>query len=203
MAHVADAAYVIQHLELAPCVVVGQSLGGVTALLLAASRPDLVCALVVVEATPIAPDEAVIERVAKWLASWPVPFPNRAAAVEFFGGPSLRAETWADGLQEREDGWRPQFDEDVILRTLREACAKTFWAEWASIRCPTLVVGGEIGSLPPAEAQRMLGLLSHGSFEMVPGAGHDLHLERPDHWRSVVEEFIGSVGGAAGSAGSP
>jgi len=41
-AQVADAAFVIEHLGLRPVVLVGQSLGGVTALALAAERPDLV-----------------------------------------------------------------------------------------------------------------------------------------------------------------
>ena len=36
-AHVADAAYVIERLELSPCTAIGQSLGGLTALLLAAT----------------------------------------------------------------------------------------------------------------------------------------------------------------------
>ena len=120
-AHVADAAYVVEHLGLAPCVVIGQSLGGVTAILLAAARPELVGALVVAEAAPIAPDEATIERVERWLAAWPVPFPDRAAAVEFFGGPSLWAEAWADGLEQRDDGWWPRFELAEIVRTLRVA----------------------------------------------------------------------------------
>jgi len=41
-AHVADVAFVIEQLELGPVVVVGQSLGGVTALLVAAEHPELV-----------------------------------------------------------------------------------------------------------------------------------------------------------------
>jgi pimeloyl-ACP methyl ester carboxylesterase len=39
-ARVADAGFAIERLQLAPAVVVGQSLGGLTALLLAADRPD-------------------------------------------------------------------------------------------------------------------------------------------------------------------
>src|SRR4051794_3419557 len=51
-AHVADAAFAIERLALAPVVAVGQSLGGQTALLLAAERPDLVRGLVVADASP-------------------------------------------------------------------------------------------------------------------------------------------------------
>jgi pimeloyl-ACP methyl ester carboxylesterase len=51
-AHVDDAIFVVERLDLAPVVVIGQSLGGRTALLVAARRPDLVAGLVVAEASP-------------------------------------------------------------------------------------------------------------------------------------------------------
>lgn len=58
-AFVDDAAAWLRRLDLAPAAVVGQSLGGHTAFLLAARHPELVRALVVAEATPDAfPDEA-------------------------------------------------------------------------------------------------------------------------------------------------
>ena len=168
-AHIADAAYVVEHLGLAPCVVVGQSLGGVTAILLAAGRPELVGALVVAEAAPIAPDEATIERVERWLAAWPVPFPDCAAAVEFFGGPSLWADAWADGLEQRDDGWWPRFELAQIVRTLRAARGETFWREWEAIHCPTLVVAGKDGSLPADVAAKMLELLPQSRLESIRG----------------------------------
>jgi pimeloyl-ACP methyl ester carboxylesterase len=49
---VEDAAAVIRQFELAPAIVIGQSLGGRIAFLLAARHPDLVKALVVVDASP-------------------------------------------------------------------------------------------------------------------------------------------------------
>jgi pimeloyl-ACP methyl ester carboxylesterase len=45
-------------------------------LLLAASHPELVRGLVVAEASP-EPDPEAPTRVAEWLRSWPVPFPDR------------------------------------------------------------------------------------------------------------------------------
>lgn len=65
-AYVTDVAMWIEQFEAAPAVLVGQSLGGHTALLLAARRPDLVSALVVVEATPAA-NPAARDGVRRWL----------------------------------------------------------------------------------------------------------------------------------------
>jgi pimeloyl-ACP methyl ester carboxylesterase len=125
-AHVGDAAFAIESLGLAPAIVVGQSLGGQTALLLAADRPDLVRGLVLADAGPGGVgDERAVEAnladLARSLARWSVPFASREAAVAFFGGPSAGAAAWADGLEHREGGWWPRFDADVMARTLREA----------------------------------------------------------------------------------
>ncbi|MFE2046812.1 alpha/beta fold hydrolase, partial [Streptomyces sp. NPDC059477] len=92
-AFVADVAALPRSLGLEPPVVlVGQSLGGHTAILTAARHPGLVRALVAVEAGAGAPDPDGPARIGRWLGSWPVPFPDRAAPRPGVGGgPSLRA----------------------------------------------------------------------------------------------------------------
>jgi pimeloyl-ACP methyl ester carboxylesterase len=192
-AHIADAAYVIEQMGLEPCAVIGQSIGGVTALLLAAAHPALVQSLIVAEAAPVTPDETGIKQVEQSLSRWPVPFPTRAAAVEFFGGPSIPADAWADGLRERQGGWWPQFDIQVMLRTLREAPPATYWQEWAGIRCPTLIVRGQKGALSASDARRMLDTLPGSRAIEIAEAGHDVHLEQSIQWQHAIEEFLGSL----------
>ena len=51
-AHVADVEFIIDALVCEPVILIGQSLGGLTAIQVAAKRPDLVRSLVVVEANP-------------------------------------------------------------------------------------------------------------------------------------------------------
>lgn len=177
-AHVADAACLVEHLGLAPCVVVGQSMGGLTALLLAAAHPRLIAALIVAEAAPPAPDEAAIENVERSLSRWPVPFPSRDAAVEFFGGSSLNAHAWVDGLEQRDDGWWPRFDRGVMGRTLREAPPGSYEAEWQRIRCPTLIVRSANGTLDGSTVTRMRDQLSGSPLVEIADAGHDLHLDQ-------------------------
>jgi pimeloyl-ACP methyl ester carboxylesterase len=199
-AHVADAVFAVERLGLGPVVVVGQSLGGRTALLLAARRPDLVRGLVVADAGPAGGDEAdVVEsdlaELEKSLRRWPVPFASRDAAVEFFGGPSLSAEAWADGLEHREGAWWPRFDIDVMVRTLREAVSRSCWEDWERIACPSLVVRAGDGSLSRADAQAMAARGQHARLVELAGAKHDLHLDRPAEWREALAEFVDSLGG--------
>lgn len=187
-----DAVLWLERLAHEPAVVIGQSLGGVTALLVAARRPDLVRGLVVAEATPEGDPDAV-DIVRRWFASWPVPFPSEAEALAFFGGDTLRAQTWRAGLEQRSDGLWPAFEPDVLLAVLAESQARSYWDEWASIRCPVLVVRADDGA-PRDAVRRMAGRLPGARLAEIEDAGHDLHLDQPERWRSVVLEFIAARG---------
>ena len=202
-AHVADAATVVEELGLAPVVLVGQSLGGHTAMLLAARRPDLVRGLVVAEGSPAAGADDLGGQVQESLGRWPVPFASQEAAVAFFGGPGLRAEAWAAGLQARDGEWWPRFDIGVLVRTLREAVRRPQWDQWARIRCPVLVVRGHAGRIPPADAHAMVDALGGRARLVEPaGAGHDVHLERPAEWRRAVESLLDDLGVPGGGPGA-
>lgn len=192
-AHVDDVAFAIARLGLGPVVVVGQSLGGRTALLLAAQRPQLVRALVLVDAGPAEGGEATVMEVEQALADWKVPFASREAAVEFFGGPSLAAEMWAGGLQRRDDGWWPRFDVDVMVRTLREALQRSLWAQWEAIRCPTLLVRAGKGDITDPELNMMRARRARARVVEISNAKHDLHLECPDEWRQALSDFLDTL----------
>jgi pimeloyl-ACP methyl ester carboxylesterase len=151
-AFVEDAAMWIRQLAGSRAVVIGQSLGGHTAFLLAAQYPALVSALVVAEASPEA-DPHAQAAVGDWLRSWPVPFPSRHAALAFFGGDSHWARAWTDGLDARADGLWPKFEVDVMLDCLG-GVGRSYWDDWAVIRCPTLVVRADSG-LSQVTARRM------------------------------------------------
>jgi pimeloyl-ACP methyl ester carboxylesterase len=188
-AYVADVVAVIGELGLEDAIVVGQSLGGHTAMLVAAARPDLVRALVMVEAGPGGPGPDLPRDIEKWLASWPVPFASRTAAAEFFGG-GLAGSGWAAGLEERGDGWWPRFERQLMVRSLLEISRRSFWQEWEQVRCPALVVLAESGFIPAGEAREMARSRPGTVMVAVPGAGHDVHLEKPEMVRTAITDFL-------------
>jgi pimeloyl-ACP methyl ester carboxylesterase len=191
-AFVDDAEMWIRELGLAPVAVVGQSLGGLTALLLAAEHPDLVTGIVVVEATPEA-DPGAASRLRAWLESWPVPFASRREAADFFGGEGAAANAWAAGLEKRSDGLWPSFNPDVLVSILAEASGRAYWEEWRRITCPALVVRGQRGWMPEDETRRMVEALPTARLAEITDAGHDLHLEQPERWQAVLGEFLDSL----------
>jgi len=204
-AQVSDAAFVVEQLSLQPVVVVGQSIGGLTALSLAARRPELVRGVVLVDASPPSGGEGVEEAVnatAGALREWPASFDSRSEAEAFFAerfGAGLAAEAWASGLDLVGNRWQPRFDVEVMAQTLREAIAVPSWEEWDSIMCPALVVRAGNGMVEPETAKEMTERLPMAQLVEIDDAGHDLHLDRPDEWRGALTCFLDSIDGLHGS----
>jgi pimeloyl-ACP methyl ester carboxylesterase len=192
VAFVADAVAAIEQLKLAPVVLIGQSLGGHTALLVAAERPDLVRALVVAEASPAEAEAGSAAKIESLLSAWPVPFASRAEAQAFFGGDTLAGRAWARSLEEGEGGLVPGFDTDVMVAAIAAATG-AYWDVWVSIQAPTLVVRAEKGDLAEDEAEAMVRTLPAAQLVSIAGAGHDVHLDAPEAWREVVQDFLAGL----------
>ncbi|GHA74634.1 hypothetical protein GCM10010345_91350 [Streptomyces canarius] len=188
-AYVADVIAVVDQLALQQPVLVGQSLGGHTAMLTAAAHPEAVGVLVLVEAGPGGPNPNGPADIGGWLDSWPTPFPSREAAAAFLGGGPVGAG-WAAGLEEREGGWRPRFDRDVMVRSLTENARRSFWHEWGQVACPTLVVLAQSSFVPAQEADEMLRQRPATMAMSIPGTGHDLHLEQPGILHTALSDFL-------------
>ena len=191
-AAVSDVVVPIERLQLAPVVLIGQSLGGLTALLVAARCPELVRALVLVDAGPGGEShdgDDWVEHVAARLRRWPVPFASREEAATFFGGSSVAAEAWADGLEDRDDGLWPRFEVDVLVSMLRAASERSYVADWERVRCPTLIVRPSLGLLSPDEVGAMVAALPRAEVAEINDAEHDVHLDRPDALQATLRCF--------------
>ena len=155
-----DVLAIADELKLAPFLLIGQSFGGLVALLTAARRPDLVRALVVAEASPSAARGEDVVNLQSWLDQWPVERP---------------------------------FDAQVVTQTLAVTVGVEYWNEWGSIRAPTLIVRGERGWVSGTEAREMAARLATAEAVAIEGAGHNVHLDAPEEWRRVIEDFLRSI----------
>lgn len=168
---VAEAVAAIESHSLAPAILIGQSLGGRTAMLVASRRPDLVQAIVVAEAGPDGADPGDLSDLGD------------------------RLEAWA-ARNERVHGipW-PRHDPELMARTLREGASRPYWEEWERIGCPILVVVAENGGFAPGEAEEMARRGRDVRIAEIAGAGHDVHLDAPERWRQAISEFLDGCDG--------
>ena len=93
---------------------------------------------------------------------------------------------------ETADGLRPRFDPEVLARMIRETAGRSYWNEWRSVGCPTLIVTGGDGCVQTGELARMAATNERAAFVSIPAAGHDLHLDAPEAWTRALKEFLQS-----------
>jgi 2-succinyl-6-hydroxy-2,4-cyclohexadiene-1-carboxylate synthase len=172
---------------------VGYSLGGRLCLRLALDRPDLVPALVLIGASPgigdpggraerRQADEALARRVERdgvaafldhWLAG-----PLFASLPAQAAGREERLANTAEGLA-------------YALRRLGTGAQEPLWDRLGGLRRPVLLVAGERDPKFAGIARDMAAAIGPAArVELVPGAGHAVHLERPAETAALVEEFL-------------
>ncbi len=168
---------------------VGQSMGAHTAFMTAASRPDLIAGLVMLEGHVDGsdrPDEAA--ELGRYFASWPVPFPDETSATQFLGSDPI-VDAWVADFDEAPDGLRPRFEADVMERTIA-AVHEPRWAEWEQLAVPVLAVFAERGMFSEERRQELIRRNPRAHRVDVAGAGHDAHLNSHDAWVAVLRSGL-------------
>ncbi|GAB2755820.1 alpha/beta fold hydrolase [Amycolatopsis magusensis] len=187
----------IDRLGFGPVVVVGQSLGGAVAVLLARDHPENVAGLVLLDPTPINDPRtcATLERVARAtgkIASIPGPRHLIAAAM-----PALTART-ARGLRPdcaealRRNG---RLDFTVLARAVDGITELSKGLREADLpRRPCAVVTADRKPTAPIRrAHARLATAFGAPLLCWPGATHNVHLDHPDETLATVREVVAQV----------
>jgi pimeloyl-ACP methyl ester carboxylesterase len=191
---VADAIAVLDALAIERALVVGHSMGGTHAIRLAATHPDRVARLVIVDAGPEPMPEGS-ERARRLSLERPERFENADEAVAYLRrtSPGYSEEVYANRMR-----WLFRVDADgVVWRSSRGALAAIMssgvrgelWGLLHSIRCPVLLVRGTRSNVLSADvARRMIETLSDGRLVELE-AGHNVALDRPSELAEMVVAF--------------
>ncbi|MGW0395215.1 alpha/beta fold hydrolase [Streptomyces sp. NPDC003042] len=189
--YVGDAAALLDHLDLGgPVPVVGFSLGGINAYHLAADRPDLVAALVNVDA-PVDIPRGDDTGFFGFLAGLPYTAPTREELIAACGPLSEGVAPYLRPLPEGA-GWRLPFHPQDTLATLEEGLG-SHWDVWLASRCPALLIHGlRSEPLPRAQADAMVARRP-GTAYVGLDTEHFVPFQDPEGFTEAVRNFLAEL----------
>lgn len=181
-----DIAWLCDELGLGHPVIAGHSMAGAIALELAATRPDLPSAIVLLDPIPIVPAPEFLEQTGRFVQA--LDGPGYQDAIRGFA---------------RARMFRPTDDPVVSARLIEEMCAApqrvvagtltsalTWSGEQAASRVQVPVLLIQAGDGIPADLARTREIVSQLEFGRTVGAGHFAHLLAPDQTNSMIESFL-------------
>jgi pimeloyl-ACP methyl ester carboxylesterase len=193
-----DAVSVLQALGVESAHVIGLSMGGFIAQLVALRQPGRVRSLVLVGTSPGGAEHVPVpaETLDAWLANAHLPpeeFARRTMHLSFSVG-------WSEA--------HPELVEELVAARLEHPTPSECWrAQFAAtgpflvtgapveeIHVPVLVVHGAADRVVPiSNGQLLARRISGAELVVVPGVGHVVPLEAPDTFDRLVEDFFERV----------
>jgi pimeloyl-ACP methyl ester carboxylesterase len=213
-AHVAALVALLESTDRGPVHLLGNSLGGTVALVVAATRPDLVLTLTLVSpALPVLRPRATNihlpalavpfagQRLARRLGRFPVEQRVRATIALCWADPSrVPPQRVAEAIDEADRRARLDHDSDAMLRSLRSLMTAYLrphaWPLWSlaeHVTTPTLLVYGLKDRLvDPRTATRAAKSAPASRLVVVPDSGHVTQMEHPGLVAREVRRLMSS-----------
>ena len=185
-ANAASVAWLCDELDLRAPAIVGHSMGGAIAFEIAAARPELPSAIVLLDPIPLVPLPALREQ--------------RAALVTALEGPGY-LDAFRDFAESRM--FRPTDDPKVRAHIVDDMCATpqhvlapTFASisAWSGehlagrIQCPVLLITAGDGL--PADLSRSRELVPGIELGRTVGSGHFAHVFSPEQANAMIDRFL-------------
>jgi pimeloyl-ACP methyl ester carboxylesterase len=184
-----DVAALIEALDIGLCHVVGLSLGAMTTLELAASRPDLVRSAVVVNAGPDFIPRTLKERAMVWQRLTLVRTLGLRKLGQLVADRTLPDEGQAE-LRERVAEVIADNDKAAYLASMRAIVGWSVVDRLDQITSPMLVVASELDYIPVESKQPIMAGAHDVRLVVVPDARHLLPVEKPDEFNEILTTFL-------------
>lgn len=184
----------LAHLGIGRARIVGHSMGGKTGMMLALTHPENVAKLLVADIAPGEGGFASGHDLAARLAALPLPeFLNRAEAdallATVIGEPDVRNLM----LQNLELGKNPHWTIGIheIAAAMPAIVGWPRLADGVHYDGPTLfVAGGNSDYIQPGNYPEMKRLFPAYTLEVIEGAGHWVHAEKPNAFYAALSGFM-------------
>lgn len=185
----ADLAGVLEHLD-GPFDVLGHSMGGKAAMVLALTRPDLVNRLIVADIAPVPYSHTQIQYIAAMRAVDLTQITKRSDAAGLLApnvdDPAL-IPFFLQSLDVKEKRWTLNLD--TLAREMPHILSfPEVTGEYAN---PTLFLTGAASTYVTREHRdRIKALFPKAGFLKIPGAGHWLHADKPREFEAAVRAWL-------------
>ncbi|KNX42870.1 Esterase YbfF [Roseovarius tolerans] len=185
----ADLAEVIEDIG-APCDVLGHSMGGKAAMVLALTRPDLVNSLIVADIAPVAYEHTQIQYIEAMKAVDLSRVERRSDAAEQLretvDNPAL-VPFFLQAIDVTEKRWLLNLD--TLAREMPKILSFPEMSESYDGRT-LFLSGAESDYVGRAHRDRIKALFPAAQFAKIPGAGHWLHAEKPREFEAAVRTWL-------------
>ena len=204
---VEDLQALLHHLHVDRTALLGYSLGGRVALHFALEAPEMLTALVLESASPGIADKkerearrrsdaALAESI---LSDGLEAFVDRWQSQALFASQSrLPAE-----VQQRQRTQRLSQNPLGLANSLRGMGASSqdyLMPQLQGLHVPSLFLAGALDQRYAALAAVLAAEAPDARHQVIEGAGHAVHLEKPDEFEAIVSQFLGERAGSGSSA---
>jgi pimeloyl-ACP methyl ester carboxylesterase len=200
--YAADLPALLDRLKIDRSIVIGHSLGGNVATLFAATNPERLRALVLVDTGPAleaSGTEYVTEEVGQALRSYASirEFRHQLGLTHPAGDPEMLDRLAETSVVKRVDGrYEPALDPGVLAGSDAEfdlvALERVLWVALGELRCPVLVVRGGVSAILSEKVAREMvdEVLVDGRLVTLPAAGHAVMIDDGPGLASCVRDFL-------------
>jgi pimeloyl-ACP methyl ester carboxylesterase len=182
-----DVGWLCDQLELRQVVAVGHSMGGQIVLALAAQRPELVAAIVMID-SPVFLTDSLADNMPGFIEGLRGP-EYVAAARGFIEGALFLPDCDLD-LRDRAVLEMTSAPQHVMVSSM-ENIIRDRSALATAVQCPALEIDAHHSLNNPEKLRAAMPSLE---VEATPGLGHFNHLEGPDQVNSIIERFLARHG---------
>jgi pimeloyl-ACP methyl ester carboxylesterase len=190
----------MQQLGLGPTIVVGHSMGGRIAAHVAATYPQQVRALAILDEGADGPPELSdlpprdVPPVDRLTAGWPTPYPTYDDAIQDLSSRyrPTGVRYFLDSLVETVEGY------GFLFSPYAMSAIATYHHQWfdilPQIQCPVLLVrAAESWCLSKEVAERMIPMLRDCTYYEVSQSDHMVYVDNPGEFYPGFEQFLDGV----------
>ena len=180
----ADVAALIEQWTTAPATIIGHAFGNRISRALAADRPDLVSAVVLLSSSgKVQPTPEIAEAIRLAQAVDTPPDVRRAAVQQAWFAPGHDGTKWLDG-----------WSQPVMAAYLAAAAATPIEEWWTAGSKEVLIVQGLNDVAAPVRNGRLLKqeLGDRGTLVELPNIGHAMPVEDPQACANAILDFLGA-----------